>query len=104
MHDEQMTRLFLNRINVQVSPLNSFRLGKPDPNKTRLLKIEMANTSDKDSIMQHLKRVKGSEIEHCKLNVKEDYMLKERKLIRNFVDMVEKRVTGKTIPICYVII
>ena len=61
MHDEQITRLFFNRINVQVTPLNSFRLGKPDPNKTRPMKFVMANTFDKDIIMQSLKGLKGSE-------------------------------------------
>ena len=84
MHDEQMKRLFLNRINGQVTPLNVFRLGKPDPNKTRPLKLEMAN------IMQHLKRLKGSEMELGQLNVKEDYTLKKCEEIRNFVDIAKE--------------
>ena len=90
-HDELMTRLFLERINVQVTPLNTFRLGKPDPNKTRPLKLEMANTSDKDRIMQNLKRLKGTEKELGKLNIKDDYTNKEREQIRNFVDIAKAK-------------
>ena len=91
MHDEQFTRLFFNRINVQVTPLNSFRLGKPDPNKTRPMKFEMAITFDKDIIMQNLKGLKGSELELGKFNVKEDYTLNERKQIRKYFDMAKEK-------------
>ena len=90
-HDGNMTRLFLNKVDVQTTSLNTFRLGRYEHNKIRPLKLEMVNITEKDLVMQNLKRLKGSEEELGKLNVKEDYTMKEREQIRNFVDIAKSR-------------
>ena len=73
-----MTRLFLKKIDVLATPLNIYRLGRPEPGKLRPLKLEMASSIERDQTMKNLNRLKGTEEKLGKLNVKEDYTKKER--------------------------
>ena len=84
INDGQMTSLFLKKVDVLATPINIYRLGRPEPNKIRPLKLEMASSIERDFVMNNLNRLKGTEEELGKLNVKEDYTKKEREQIRNF--------------------
>ena len=81
-----MTQKFFDTINVQATPLKIFRLGKPEPNKIRPLKLEMASSTERDLVMKNLKLLKGTEKELGKLSAKEDYTKNEREIIKYFVD------------------
>ena len=90
-NDGVMTQLFFEKINIQARPLKYFRLGKAEPNKSRPLKLEMANSTERDLVMNNLKLLKGMEEELGKLSVKEDYTMNEREQIKNFVDIAKER-------------
>ena len=81
---------FLKKVDVLATPINIYRLGRPEPNKKRPLKLEMASSIERDLVMNNWNRLKGTEEELGKLNVKEDYT-KEREQIRNFVDMAKAK-------------
>ena len=81
-NDEAMVDLFFEKINVEVRPTKFYRLGKPDPNKIRPLKLEMVNSTDRDAVMKKLKLLKVTEEELGKLSVREDYTKNEREQIK----------------------
>ena len=85
-NDGIMIGKFFEAITVQAKPLNFFRLGKPETDKIRLLKLEMASCTERNFVMKNLKLLKGTEKELRKLNVKEDYTKNERVQIKKFVD------------------
>ena len=53
----------------------------------------MANSTDRDLVMNNLKLLKGIEEELGKLCAKEDYTMNEREQIKNFVDIAKERNT-----------
>ena len=72
-------------------PTKFYRLGKPDPNKIRPLKLKMVNSTDRDAVMKKLKLLKGTEEELGKLNIREDYTKNEREQIKKFVDVAKDK-------------
>ena len=60
---------FFEAITVQAKPLNFFRLGKPETDKIRPLKLEMASSTERNFVMKNLKLLKGTEKELGKLSV-----------------------------------
>ena len=103
INDGQMTRLFLKKIDVLATPLNIYRLGRPEPDKIRPLKLEMVSSIERDLVMKNLNQLKGTEEELGKLNVKEDYT-KEREQIRNFVDIAKAKNREENDPSHYWVI
>ena len=90
-NDEAMVDLFFEKINVEMRPTKFYRLGKPDPNKIRPLKLEMVNSTDRDAVMKKLKLLKGTEEELGKLSVREDYTKNEREQIKKLVDVAKDK-------------
>ena len=99
-----MTSLFLKKVDVLATPINIYRLGRPEPNKIRPLKLEMASSIDRDLVMNNLNRLKDTEEELGKLNVKEDYTKKAREQIRNFVDIAKAKDIEENDPSHYWVI
>ena len=58
---------FFEAITVQAKPLNFFRLGKPETDKLRLLKLEMASSTERNFAMKYLKLLKGTENERVQI-------------------------------------
>ena len=92
-NDEAMVALFFEKINVGVRPTKFYRLGKPDPNKIRPLKLEMVNSTDRDAVMKKLKLLKGNRGRTRKLSVREDYTKNEREQIKKLVDVAKDKNT-----------
>ena len=84
-NDGIMIGKFFEAITVQAKPLNFFRLGKPETDNIRPLKLEMASSTERNFVMKNLKLLKGTEKELGKLSVKEDYTKNERGQIKKFV-------------------
>ena len=62
------------------------RLGKPEVNKKRPLKIVMSSRNEKALVMANLQKLKGSEDQLGKLSVRDDYTIEERAEIKAWVD------------------
>ena len=90
-NDKLMVNLFFEKINIEVRPTKFYRLGKPNPNKIRPLKLEMVNSTDRDAVMKKLKLLKGMEEELGKLSVREDYTKNEREQIKKLVDVAKDK-------------
>ena len=58
-----------------------YRLGKPDPNKKRPIKLAMNNVEDKQQVMGSLKNLKNKE-DFRGLSVTDDYKMTERQIIK----------------------
>ena len=86
-----MVDLFFEKIIVVARPTKFYRLGKPDPNKIRPLKLEMVNNTDRDAVMKILKLLKGTDEELGKLSVREDYTKNEREQIKKLVDIAKDK-------------
>ena len=66
------------------------RLGMPNENNKRTMKIVMASSDEKDFIMRNLKHLKGSE-DFGKIRVTDYYTNGERDLIRHWVKEAKKK-------------
>ena len=64
----------------------------------------MVSSIERDLVMKNLNRLKGTEEELGKLNVKEDYTKKEREQIRNFVDIAKAKNIEENDPSYYWVI
>ena len=86
-----MVDLFFEKIIVVAKPTKFYRLGKPDLNKIRPLKLDMVNNTDMDAVMKNLKLLKGTEEELRKLSAREDYTKNEREQIKKLVDIAKDK-------------
>ena len=89
-NDEELISQFLIKVGINKSPVSITRLGKPNENNKRTMKIVMASSDDKDFIMGNLKHLKGSEY-FGKTRVTDDYTNGERDVIRHWVKEAEKK-------------
>ena len=85
-NDDASIKLFLERIGVEAQPTSMTRLGKPEVNKKRPLKIVMSSRNEKALVMANLQKLKGSEDQLGKLSVRDDYTIEERAEIKAWVD------------------
>ena len=100
-NDGIMIGKFFEAITVQAKPLNFYRLGKPETDKIRPLKLEMASSTERNFVMKNLKLLKGTEKELGKLSVKEDYTKNERVQIKKFVDTAKAKNAEENDPSHY---
>ena len=89
-NDEELISQFMTKVGITKIPISITRLGKPNENNKRTMKIVMASSDEKDFIMGNLKHLKGSE-NFGKIQVTDDYTNGERDLIRHWVKEAEKK-------------
>ena len=84
-NDQQYIKDILEKLNVNAEAKSITRLGQPNENKKRVLKIVMKSDAEKDNVMANLRRLKGTEGEFGKISVTSDYTSTEREKIREFM-------------------
>ena len=84
-HDEQFISSFMDTIGVTVRPIEITRLGKPNEDKKRPLKLVMGCDDDKNTIMSRLGNLKNADEVYRKVSVREDYTIEEREQVREWV-------------------
>ena len=91
-NDEEYILDILDEIRIpSCKPKTITRLGKPDENKRRAIKVEMKTKGDKDKIMGNLKYLKGTEDMFGKLRITDDYTREEREVIREWAKKAEEK-------------
>ena len=76
--DEQFITSFLDTIGLTLKPKQIIRVGKPNEDKKRPIKLVMNNVTDKDNIMARLGNLKNAEDIYHQLSVRDDYTIEER--------------------------
>ena len=84
-HDDQFISSFMDIIGVTVRPKEITRLGKPNEDKKRPLKLVMGCDDDKNTVMSRLSNLKNADEIYRKLSVREDYTIEEREQVREWV-------------------
>jgi hypothetical protein len=90
-HDEQFVASFLDTIGIAMRPQQITRLGKTNEDKKRPVKLVMDSVDDKEQIMARLSNLKNAEEVYRTLSIREDYTIKERELIREWVSKAEQK-------------
>ena len=85
INDAEFINALFKTMGIDIRPDSITRLGKPDPNKSRPIKLKMKSESDKDSFMARLPNLKNAEDRFNKISVTEDYTAEERETIRKKV-------------------
>ena len=83
-NDEELISQFMTKVGITKIPVSTTRLGKPNENNKRTMKIVMASSNG------NLKHLNGSE-DFGKIRVTDDYTNGERDLIRHWVKEEEKK-------------
>ena len=66
-------------------PKQIIRLGKPNDDKIRPIKLVMETDDDKDAVMSRLGNLKNAEEIFRKVSVRDDYTIEEREMVREWV-------------------
>ena len=90
-HDEKCFHSFLGTIGITTFPKQIVRLGKPNENKTRPVKLVMANSGDKDIIISRPGNLKNAVEIYRKVSVRDDYTIEERELIKEWINKAEQK-------------
>ena len=90
-HDKQFVSSFLETIGITLSPKQIIRLGKPNDDKRRPVKLVMNSSQDKDSIMSRLVNLNNADDIYRKLSVRDDYTIEEREQIKSWVRKAEEK-------------
>ena len=89
--DKTYVLSILNKLGISVEPSEISRLGKPDDNKMRPLKISLLSKDDKLAVMNNLNQLKGTVDEFGKISIKDDYTQSEREEIRQWVKKAQQK-------------
>ena len=89
--DEEFVTAFLDTIGISNKPDSIIRLGKPDLQKNRPIKIRMKNESEKENVMSRLPNLKNAEERFKRISVTEDYTMEERNEIRKWVEKAKEK-------------
>lgn len=89
--DKDYVSLLFRTLGVQSEPESITRLGKPEPDKIRPLKIKMKSESEKDHLMSRLVNLKNAEDRFKRISVTDDYTAQEREEIRRWVDKAREK-------------
>ena len=89
--DEQFITSFLDTIGLTLKPKQIIRLGKPNEDKKRPIKLVMNNVTDKDNIMARLGNLKNAEDIYHQLSVRDDYIIEERNQIKEWVKKADQK-------------
>ena len=90
-HDKKFVHSFLDIIGITTFPKQIVRLGKPNENKMRPVKLVMAKSGDKGTIMSRLGNLKNAEEIYRKVSVRDDYTSEERGLRKEWVTKAGKK-------------
>ncbi|MEO2160791.1 MAG: hypothetical protein ABGX14_06775, partial [bacterium] len=91
VHNEKFIFSFLEVIGVTTHPKQIMRIGKRNDKGMRPIKLVMNSTDDKEKVMSRLGNLKNADEVFNKLSVRDDYTIKERELIREWVNKAEKK-------------
>jgi hypothetical protein len=72
-------------------PKSVIRLGKPNEDRPRPIKVQMKTKAGKDKVMNSLKYLKGTEDIFGKIRVTDDYTKEERDTITEWVKKAEEK-------------
>ena len=86
-NDDEFVNAFLGRIGVSIKPISIIRLGKPEPSKTRPLKIKLEIEKEQEVVMSRLSNLKNAEDRFKKISV----TVEERQDIRNWVEKAKEK-------------
>ena len=81
--DDTYVDSFLAILGASVKPTSVNRLGKPNSDKSRPLKLAMATISDKNLVMSRLTNLKAADDQFRKISVRDDYTPEERTMIKS---------------------
>ena len=81
--DDTFVYSFLEILGANVKPTSIHRLGKPNNDKSRPLKLAMASISDKNLVMSRLTNLKAADDQFRKISVRDDYTPEERSMIKS---------------------
>ena len=89
--DEQFVASFLDTIGLQLRPKQIIRLGRPNEDKKRPVKLIMNNTDDKEQVQSRLSNLKDADDVYRNISVRDDYTIRERELIREFAVQAKQK-------------
>ena len=81
--DDTYVDSFLAILGANVKPASTNRLGKPNSDKSRPLKLTMATIADKNLVMSRLTNLKAADDQFRKISVRDDYTPEERTMIKS---------------------
>ena len=90
-NDENTIAKILEVVGVERQMENCTRLGKQEQNKNRTLKVVMKTKQDKESVLQNLRKLKGTAEVFGKISVTDDFTKNEREQIRRYVKDAEAK-------------
>lgn len=93
--DEDFVSKLMTAVQSESKPTAITRLGRKDTNKKRPIKVTFRNTTEKETVIANLRRLKGIE-EFNRISITNDYSILERKAIKEFVDKVKEKNDGET--------
>ena len=83
-NDDEFINALFQTIRIDTS------LGKPDPNKSRPIKLKMKDESENNNFMAKLHNLKNAEDRFSKITITEEYTPEERDAIRNKVNRIQE--------------
>ena len=81
----------MKKIGVRNDPDTITRLGKPNENRRRTIKVVMKSDDDKDKVLSSLSKLKGTEEKFGKISVTSDYTKSERDQIKAMADKAKEQ-------------
>ena len=93
--DEDYAIEFFRVLELETTYKSIYRLGKPDPNRKRPIKIVMNNEEKKQQIIESLKNLKNKE-GFRGLSVTDDYTMTERQMIKHKVEEAKVNNSNET--------
>ena len=94
--DKEFVTALFGAIGVDHRPKAIVRLGSPDNNKCRPLRVTMNTDDEKDLVMARLPNLKNAEDNLKKVSVTDDYTADERNEIKIWVEKAKKRNEDET--------
>ena len=83
-NDDEYIKEVWKQLKVTSLPATITRLGQPNDQKSRAIKLVMKSKAEKEQVMANLGKLKGTEREFGKISVTHDYTSSDREKIRKF--------------------
>ena len=90
-NDKKLIARFLEVIGSESQPESFTRLGKPNGDKRRTIKVVMKTKDEKVNVMANLKRLKDTVDEFGRISITDDYTSGEREQIKSWVKKAEEK-------------
>ena len=88
---QRPSRTFFKAVEVRTDAYEVTRLGKKNNDRSRPIKIRMANTNDKESVMNNLFKLKEAPTAFRKISVTDDFTAQEREEIKMKVNEAKRK-------------